>query len=68
MNDGKTAGHGGKGYRQIDKQAGLDSQTVKGERERGMERETVLFVCLVGFLTSSSTTGLYCGRAPRQSV
>ena len=27
-----------------------------------------LFVCLVGFLTSSSTTRLYCGRAPRQSV
>ena len=23
---------------------------------------------LVGFLTSSSTTRLYCGRAPRQSV
>ena len=27
-----------------------------------------LFVCLVGFLTSSSTTRLYRGRAPRQSV
>ena len=26
------------------------------------------FVCLFGFLTSSSTTRLYCGRAPRQSV
>ena len=26
------------------------------------------FVCLVGFLTSSSTTRLYRGRAPRQSV
>ena len=26
------------------------------------------FVYLVGFLTSSSTTRLYCGRAPRQSV
>ena len=26
------------------------------------------FVCLVGFLTSSSTTRLYCGRAPRQGV
>ena len=25
-----------------------------------------LFVCLVGFLTSSSTTRLYRGRAPRQ--
>ena len=30
-------------------------------------RETKL-VCLVGFLTSSSTTRLYRGRAPRQSV
>ena len=27
-----------------------------------------LFVCLFGFLTSSSTTRLYRGRAPRQSV
>ena len=27
-----------------------------------------MFVCLVGFLTSSSTTRLYRGRAPRQSV
>ena len=26
------------------------------------------FVCLFGFLTSSSTTRLYRGRAPRQSV
>ena len=26
----------------------------------------VLFVCLVGFITSSSTTRLYRGRAPRQ--
>ena len=30
--------------------------------------KTPLFVCLFGFLTSSSTTRLYCGRAPRQSV
>ena len=27
-----------------------------------------LFVCLVGFLTSSSTTRLYRGRVPRQSL
>ena len=27
-----------------------------------------LLVCLVGFLTFWSTTGLYRGRAPRQSV
>ena len=30
--------------------------------------EVGLLVCLVGFLTSSSTTRLYRGRAPRQSV
>ena len=30
--------------------------------------KTSLFVWLVGFLTSSSTTRLYRGRAPRQSV
>ena len=35
------------------------------EREKGRERES-LFVCLFGFLTSSSTTRLYRGRAPRQ--
>ena len=29
---------------------------------------SALFVCLVGFLTPSSTTGLYNGRALRQSV
>ena len=29
-------------------------------------RRTTLFVCLVGFLTSSSTTRLYRGRAPIQ--
>ena len=29
-------------------------------------REMSLFVCLFGFLTSSSTTRLYRGRAPRQ--
>ena len=30
------------------------------------ERDACLFVCLFGFLTSSSTTRLYRGRAPRQ--
>ena len=35
------------------------------ERERERERE---FGWLVGFLTSSSTTRLYRGRVPRQSV
>ena len=34
----------------------------------GFHLMSSLFVCLVGFLTSSSTTRLYCGRAPRQSV
>ena len=29
-------------------------------------KELCLFVCLFGFLTSSSTTRLYRGRAPRQ--
>ena len=29
-------------------------------------RSTIRFVCLFGFLTSSSTTRLYRGRAPRQ--
>ena len=33
-----------------------------------MSRGNCLFVCLVGFLTSTSTTGLYHGLAPRQSV
>ena len=32
------------------------------------EPDLGLFVCLFGFLTSSSTTRLYRGRAPRQSV
>ena len=31
-----------------------------------LEKGHNLFVCLVGFLTSSSTTRLYRGRAPRQ--
>ena len=31
-------------------------------------KQLCLFVCLVGFLTSSSTTRLYRGRAPRQSL
>ena len=47
----------------------------EGERERGRKRDIKrereresLFLCLFGFLTSSSTTRLYRGRAPRQSV
>ena len=39
------------------------------ERERQTDRQTETeFVCLFGFLTSLSTTRLYRGRAPRQSV
>ena len=38
------------------------------ETEGDREKEIVCFVCLFGFLTSSSTTRLYRGRAPRQSV
>ena len=37
--------------------------TYPGKNGHGLQ-----FVCLVGFLTSSSTTRLYRGRAPRQSV
>ena len=43
----------------------------EGERERERERETGrggVFVCLFGFLMLSSTTRLYRGRAPIQSV
>ena len=36
------------------------------KRERERELEGIVFVCLFGFLTSSSTTRLYRGRAPRQ--
>ena len=38
---------------------------VETERERETDGEAI---CLFGFLTSSSTTKLYRGRAPRQSV
>ena len=43
---------------------------VRESRETGVcgEREKERLFCLFGFLTSSSTTRLYCGRAPRQSV
>ena len=37
----------------------------EGVREIDRQRE---FVCLFGFITSSSTTRLYRGRVPRQSV
>ena len=54
-----------------------ESWTYTGERERETERERQRqrdrqtdreTDRLVGFLTSSSTTRLYRGRAPRQSV
>ena len=38
----------------------------KEEKEEEKERERKIW--LVGFLTSSSATRLYRGRAPRQSV
>ena len=39
-------------------------------RDRGIktDKDVLFCVCLFGFLTSSSTTMLYRGRAPRQSV
>ena len=37
------------------------------ETDRQTDRQRVLFVWLVGFLTSSSTTRLYRGQAPRLS-
>ena len=36
------------------------------KEERVGEKERKAIVCLFGFLTSSSTTRLYRGRAPRQ--
>ena len=36
------------------------------QRVKSEEGDLCLFVCLFGFLTSSSTTRLYRGRAPRQ--
>ena len=44
---------------------GLTLGKSKTERGTGDELERQ-FVCLFGFLTSSSTTRLYRGRAPRQ--
>ena len=38
------------------------------ERQTGKQRQTEVFCQSVGFFTSSSTTRLYHGRAPRQSV
>ena len=38
----------------------------KDKRENDVAWHEHLFVCLFGFLTSSSTTRLYRGRAPRQ--
>ena len=41
---------------------------VLGDSVHSTQRVGALFVCLVGIFTSSSTTSLYRGRAPRQSV
>ena len=45
-----------------------EEEEEEKEQEEEEEGEEEDFVCLVGFLTSSSTTRLYRGRAPRQSV
>ena len=45
-----------------------DSQFCSGEPLANEICSSILFVCLFGFLTSSSTTRLYCRRVPRQSV
>ena len=45
----------------------LEDHILPGRpREMEIKSVTCLFVCLFGFLTSSSTTRLYRGRAPRQ--
>ena len=47
----------------------VNNSSLKLQRERaplGIDVAIPCFVCLVGFLTSSSTTRLYRGRAPRQ--
>ena len=52
--------------REIDRERG-DTQTDRHiDRQTGKQQSSSLFVCLFGFLTSSSTTRLYRGRAPRQ--
>ena len=72
----------GKGVKR--KRLARDRKKRRKERERGVpwggglkgrevedefgRRRICLFVCLFGFLTSSSTTRLYRGRTPRQSV
>ena len=40
----------------------------KKERKEERQRDEILYVWLVASLTSSSTTRLYRGRAPRKSV
>ena len=63
---------------EIDKQTNTDRQAEEKEKDTDRHRQTetdtkcrrtidIGFVCLF-FLTSSSTTRLYRGRAPRQSV
>ena len=52
--------------RYIGKQDKILSTKILMFHRSFLARNEVLFVCLVGFLTSSSTTRLYRGRAPRQ--
>ena len=51
--------------RESDRENERDIQHTHRRKDRG---SYALFVCLFGFLTSSSTTRLYRGRAPRQRV
>ena len=57
----------GENDRVNERQAGTRNTHTHTFRERASERGEE-FVWLVGFLTFSSTTSLYRGQAPRQSV
>ena len=48
-------------------EGGEDDEENVGRRKK-KKKKKICSVCLVGFLTSLSTTRLYCGCAPRQSV
>ena len=60
---------GGGGGRETERETEREGER---QRERGRNRqregERQREICLFGFLTSSSTIRLYCGRATSQSV
>ena len=73
--EGEGLGKHGQGRKEI-----VEASTQRGRRGLGMvvagleprnvdwdfdKEQVIFFVCLVGFLTSSSTTRLYRGRVPR---